>query len=238
MLLLITLTAVGCAGVLESLGLDRGPGEMLEQGSRALDAGDFREASEIFRYLAARCHSGEAGESAVLALAAAELDPRNPSGSPAAAAQLAARYLQIPSPPPAGLAHARTLYLLALELGAPPVREPFAPVLLTGAPAREEPASTWRPAERFESCGVPEPSSADRRLPEHPGPPLRARLDRVSAHRDSLAHRLDSLSAAADDRARRLRARVDSLEAELERIRALLREGVGRLPPSSAPPPP
>lgn len=233
LVLALFLTA-GCAGV-----LGRGPAEEEPDPDRrfraatvAADEGDFGSAGRHLRRLASRCESGERGREAVLLLAAVEVDPRNPDPSPAAAAHLAARYLQMPEAPAWTLTVAGTLYLTALDLGANPVRDPFAPIPSldgTAAEAGDEPADErevgpWRVARRFEDCGAETaPARTVRELPEHPGTPLWRAVQNARAERDSLARRADSLEARADE-ARRLRARVDSLEAELRRIRSLLQQ--------------
>lgn len=200
---------------------------LLDRASAALDGGEFMEAGRILRFLASRCESGDDGRAAVLLLAAVHLDPRNPHGSPVAAARLSARYLQVPSAPPSTLGEAESLYLLALDLGAPPVDDPLAPIPAFSRDHRARRlAGGWRVASRFDGCEAGGTAVEERPLPRHPGTPLWETLERVWEERDSLARRVESLSEEADEQARTLRARADSLQSELERIRELLREGI------------
>lgn len=230
-LLAVALTG-GCAG---ALGRGAGGGQAEERfraASAAAERGDFGRASRQLRSLAARCESGDRGREAVLLLAAVEIDPRNPSPSPATAAHLAARYLQVPQAPGASLAVAETLYLMALDLGANPVRDPFAPIpSLEGEAAAG--AGPWTVAESFRSCGESGEPEKVRNVPEHPGVPLWMAVRNARRERDSLAGRADSLTLRADSLAERaaeagrLRARADSLEAELRRVRSLLEQDPG-----------
>lgn len=225
LILLVGIVLVACARATVETPAEQPA--LLDEASAALDRSDFAKAEELLRSVATRCESGADGPAALLLLAAMHLDPRNPHGSPVVAAQLAARYLQVPSAPPASVGEAESLYLLSLDLGAPPVEDPLAPIPSSGRdrPARRVP-SGWRAADRFDGCERSEPAVAGRPLPRHPGTPLWEALERVWAERDSLSRRVERLSEEADEEGRSLRARIDSLESELRRIRELLREGV------------
>ena len=183
----------------------------LSDGLRALREGDYAAASSTFRWLASRCEAGPQGRQAVLLLASANLDPRNPGASPDEGARLAAAFLGMPGADAGERAVAETLYLLALELGA-------------GIPASPESRSAAGSssyldiANRFGECGRPGRSTAvayDSLLPAPPDTALATRLMRTRAQRDSLA------------------ARLTELAAELARIRALLQ---GDVPPDTGGP--
>lgn len=191
----------------------------------ALEHGRFEEAYWEFQALAEQCESGKWGRRSVLLLAAQVMDPGNPLRFPDAGAQLAARYLQVPAPSISTEALARSLYVHALELGATPVEDPFAPIPIRDTPpedaggrsgtAREaairaEAAGSWTVAPRFRSCDSRETPSLVRSLPDAPESTLYGDLEALSREREFL------------------RARVDSLESELERVRGLLRSGATR----------
>lgn len=182
--------------------------ERFRAGLHAAEAADFEGARVALGDLAARCETGPWGRDAVLILGALELSPRNPGGSPSIAAGLLARYLQEPSSPPSSLILAEAMYLAALDRGAEPVANPFAP-----GPAAPP------VAHRFAAChreSEPEPVRA---LPILPAPgSTRQALDQVRSERDSLAVLADSLTVLTDALSRRNAA----LEAELDRIRRLL----------------
>jgi hypothetical protein len=177
--------------------------------------GALGEAAAELRHLASRCESGPWGQEALLLLAALELSPGNPEGSPDAAAAILARYYQLSTVPARSLALAETMYLLALDLGADPVGDPFAPS-----------EATSEIAYRFDNChGSIEPL-AIRLLPEPPGPATaRPSFRAAASERDSLAHLADSLTHLADSLthlADSLAHEMTVMEAELRRIRRLL----------------
>lgn len=180
----------------------------LADGIRALETGDYEEASRRFRWLAARCESGADGRRAVLLLATAALDPRNPEGSPDEGARLTAHALRLPGVDPGQRVVAETLFLLALEGGAQ-------------VPARSGRTSSANDedvglAPRFQDCDVADPAgiAPARFLPVLPGAPTAVLHSRVRAERDSL------------------RSRVEAVEAELQRIRALLHRSLPSPPDS------
>ena len=210
LLFLASLTVVyGCALVPERFWPPDAPAstaapadvDPLDQGAAAVQAGDYGAASERFRQLASRCESGATGRQAVLLLAVAALDPRNPAASPDSAAALAAHFLMLPGTQPEDRATAETLYLAALNQGAAPPFDAAAEGRIAFQPAL---------ATQYENCGEVEvPNDTVRSsLPTLPGPGMAARLDRLQAVRDSLVRQ------------------VTGLEAELERIRSLLRQGI------------
>ena len=90
----------------------------LEYGVRALEEGDYRAALERIAPIAAICPTDELGRSAMLLLATAELDPRNPNGRPDVAAELTAFQLARRAEGQWEGAAAAHLYTLALDYGA------------------------------------------------------------------------------------------------------------------------
>lgn len=190
-----------------------GPESGIDFGSRlhtaavALGSERFDEAYRDLRFLAERCESGEAGSEAVLLLASQELNPRNPDRSPQAAAQLAARYLQISSASPTSLRVAESLYLLALDLGANPVESPFAsiPASDPGAaddragrdpdPEEAESAASWSVASGFRDCDVLARPRVERPPPRLAGRSLREQLTGLTTEQEVLVRRIEFLES-------------------------------------------
>lgn len=195
-----------------------GPEARATQAVEALERESYESARLELLSLAARCEAGEHGRDALLLLAVSELDPMNPFGSPDEAARLAAAYLELPDPDVRDALLARATYRLAVDLGG------VVHDSVTGASRRRAPPV----AERFEACEgrplLPVPAP----LPTTPELTTAARL---AALRTDLQAKSTSLSASArerDDlrmRTTTLQARIDELEAELDRIKALLRDG-------------
>lgn len=176
----------------------------------ALERDAFAAARYELYWLAARCEAGEEGRRALLLLAAIELDPNNPYGSPHTAASAAARYLLLPDAELDQLPFARSLYRIAVDLGgAPSVTSDTPP---TGALL----------AGRYDTCA---PGTEVVQTPKTlPSTPEVTKADRAQALRASLDERVDSLESL-ELRVAAGRARIAELEAELERITALLKEG-------------
>lgn len=183
----------------------------LDRGIQALEAGEYATASTRLARLASRCESGRPGRRAVLLLAGASLDPRNPDASPDRGARLAAHVLGLPGSDPTERALSETLYLLALDRGGEPPGE--------GAPSdSEETGADGYPAPRFYDCDAVAGDTGQSRsvaLPRLPGTPSAEVLSRTRGERDFL------------------QSRVVTLQAELDRIRELLREGI--LPDTTPP---
>ena len=168
-----------------------------QNGLSRLAEGDFGAAGQAFRESAVSCESGREGQRSLLFLSLLELDPRNPDAHPDSAALMAMRYLYLPDLPTSGALEAEALYVAALDRGADPgLRpDPEAPGL----------------ALRFERCGEPNP------LREAPSLPV---LDRPTA---SVLQGLDAERTALSARNEALQRTVEELQAELERIRGLMK---------------
>lgn len=116
-LVLVAALAGACAAL--DLNRDRqDPDREFDRALAAWRTGDYRSA----RHALLRVYNGFAerpvGQRALLALAAAELDPRNPDRRLDAASAFAARYIHEPGVPEWSRPVAEALYLLALDLGA------------------------------------------------------------------------------------------------------------------------
>jgi hypothetical protein len=176
----------------------------------ALHLDAFPVARNDLQWLASRCDAGERGRRALLLLAAAELDPQNRHGSPHRAARAAANYLLLPDAEGEHVPLARALYRLAIDRGATPAD--------TEAFVGEDGPQF---AGRFDTCDAEGPIDPTLSLPTTP---VETNAERMRA----LEAKVLALRTESDS----LRIRADELEAELERISELLREG-GRAPVSA-----
>ena len=119
-LALASLIALGaCAGLPEEPPPEQNASHRLERGLAALDAGLYADSFDDLAWVYARCPDRVAGAQALAALAAIELDPRNPAGRPAVGTDLLARFLRDPARPDWAVSLAETSYLMARALGAP-----------------------------------------------------------------------------------------------------------------------
>lgn len=220
------LLAVACA----SGRAGPAPEDPLTRGLVALDASEWSEAQVALNRVARQCESGTTGTDALLLLSTAHLHPANPGRNVALAARYAAHVIRLPDVDAVRLELAESLYLTALDAGAP--EPPQTPRTAPGA------------APRFSACDeeATVASLQPRALPRHPGIPVAQQLAASRSRADSLAAVVDSVGAATDrvvivrgEQQRegggaevdRLRSRVQALEAELDRIRRLLRKGGG-----------
>lgn len=205
--------------------------DLLDRSRAAQDAGDYARADSILLHVWDAC-GGEtpAGGRALLLLAGLRLDPRYGASSPAAAARAAARYLRTPGTPEWTRPLARQLYLLALEMGAPPLDADSVPEPGPASGSNTASGSDAAAAKRTDGTGDPA-AAADtgtaRSATPDVQPPLRAAALPVHA----CGVREPTRSAAAEPglpepggetlsaRLLRLQGQVAALQKELERIR-------------------
>jgi hypothetical protein len=200
----------GCAALRGSQQPD--PAAEVEAGLALLAAGDFAAAGERL-YPVYRAHwERPIGQRALLALMAAEIDPRNPDRRLWSTADMASRYLQIENVSEWTVPVAQSFYLLAVELGAAEERVARAEAERDEAEA----AAARQRAAAQRSSPAPAPAS---RAPEFTGQTVPARLGAVQAERDELRRRVQQLEGQVTQRDRQLRER----EQELERIRRTIR---------------
>lgn len=119
LLLIAVLPACSLAGGAESPTGDDARRRALEYGVSALEAGDYDAAAERLAPVAAICPVDALGSRAMLLLAAAELDGRNPAGRADAAAEMAAFQLARAGGWEGALAE--RIYTIALDFGADPI---------------------------------------------------------------------------------------------------------------------
>jgi hypothetical protein len=117
--LIAAIVAAGCAALASRPPVHDPEAEVL-YAVRAWRAGDYRAGRDALLRVANGQADRPLGRHALLALAAAELDPRNPNRRVDMASSLAARYLHLADSTDWAAPVAETIYLLALEFGAPP----------------------------------------------------------------------------------------------------------------------
>lgn len=181
------------------------PEATLRRAVTAIEERDFAAARHALLALAHDCAppSEEIKDRAALLLASVELDVRNPGGRPDAAASVAARMLARSTPGDPDAALAQTLYTLALDRGAKPV-DPDSDLIRPGYGCPADPDHMWPDA---------------RPLPE---PLASTTAQRLAALEDTLVIRTDSLRVL-HERLAVDHERTEALQAEIERIRQLLR---------------
>lgn len=113
----IVLVMAGCA-TLRGVRGGPSPESELMRGLSALRAQQFDTARLVLEPVYRMNWQEDVGQQALLALAAAELDPRNPTRRLWAGAELAGRLLSIEQAPAWAAPVAETLYLMAMESGA------------------------------------------------------------------------------------------------------------------------
>jgi hypothetical protein len=173
--------------------------------------GDLPAAEEAFRQLASRCESGSDGRLSLLFLSFLALDPRNPSAHPDSALLMSERFLNLPGNSQREMLEAEALYVAALDYGADPE-------------LRVDPVSPGF-AVRFGECDQPFPGRDQRALPTLDGSTA-GRLRSLDEERRTLTEENQRLRYTVRQTRRRgdsLQARVDTLAAELGRIRRLIR---------------
>ncbi len=183
------------------------------RGLVSLKLGDYEQAREAISHVVESCHASTIGAQALLALAAIELDPRNPDRDPATARGLAERYLSLSAKPAWTEPAIETLYLLAVDLGGGTESEPIE------GKAVAEPAPGYAPTE-VGLGGVPtgcEPSSdvpmvGTLLAPALTGEPVVDRLAGLERDRVRLRQQVA-----------RLERQLAELERELKRIRETLK---------------
>lgn len=209
------VAALGAAAGCAALGsTDRAPQPeaQLEAGLAALELGEYDRARRHLSWVYTTHWAEPAGQQALLALIAADLDPRNPDRRLGDAADLAARLIVNPDAPEWAEPLAESLYLLALQMGAhdPPLDSLAADSLAAdSAPPMPLVGDTASSAARAML------------LPTLDAPSFPRQLATVRTERDSLAARIGQLQEALAQRDRAIREK----DAELERIRKIIKGG-------------
>ncbi len=201
-LLLVLSLGAGLACARARPGGPRAPGpeQRLAQSLASLDSGQYAQATRELQALAQMYPNRPLGREALLATAAAELDPRNPERQLDQGAALMGQYLQSAAASDWTRPVAQTLYLLSLELGATTERAQQAEADAARARAQASRASA-------------------RALPDLPGPSIATRMSDLEHDRDRLTARVHDLEAGTAQLQKTL---ADTVQ-ELQRIRRTLR---------------
>jgi hypothetical protein len=180
LVLALAVTIAGCA--FAGRGGSPDPEQRLQAGLAALAEQDMVRAQEHLEWVYRNHPSEPVGMHALLAMTAAELDPRNPTRSLWEGADLAAQLLHSPDAPAWTRPLGHTLYLVALELGANEERMAQAQAALDAA------------------------------LPTFPGTSLPTQLKTVQAERDQLQGTVDSLQQQVTSARKELEEKKAELE--------------------------
>jgi hypothetical protein len=207
-MLAVSTNFIGCGG---RIGRPASEADVrAERATAALAMDDFTAAQAELSWLASLCYAGTARTTALLLLAALELDPTNPAGSPRDAARTVTKYFRASGSDDSWTPFARTLYRIAADQGGLDGAEaPAGP--LVGAPSCERSAEIADP------------------LPSLPAVTAFARARVLAADLSGLSDSIAVLTRRADS----LAAHTSALQAELDRIGTLLREGATPLPTGS-----
>ena len=203
----IALFTAGIAGCATLRG-ERGPspGEGLRLGLATLAEGDYARARPLLERVYLEHGREPEGRQALLAIAAAELDARNPERRLGVGAELAGRYLSTDSVPAWAVPVAESLYLLAVELGG---RD----TLL--APATENRQAAPQAPRSGERGRLSLPRSEVASVPE--------RIRRLTAAHDQEREELQKRVAALEQRLAASDKELKDAQSELERIRQTLK---------------
>jgi hypothetical protein len=204
--LLLVMSIAGAAGCATLAAPTPEPDSrtQLQDGVAAVEAQDYLRARGLLEPLYYQHWMEPVGRQALVALIAAELDSRNPQRRLWAAADMAARLLNLPELEPWLVPVGEAYYLLALELGAAEERVKQAESMRADAEARAERAEQGENARTL-------PAQTRRSVP--------ARITEVEGERDELKRELSRLNEQLTVRDRELR----ETKQELERIRRTIR---------------
>lgn len=173
---------VGTAACASLRGVPAGsPDARLSGALGLLETGEFAAAAAVLDSLYQAHWDEPVGQRALLSLAAITLDPRNPDRSLWASADYSARLIGIPDPPPFMLPVARSLYLVAVELGA----------------LEEERAAAAAARDEAEAIVA-------RSLPLYTGQSVPAQLSALAREREELMQRIAGLEQQLQDTTREL----------------------------------
>lgn len=181
--------------------------------TQALDAGDFVGA-RILLQARAECTGSTQGREALLLLTSLELDPRNPSRSPAAALAHAGLYLRLPGEPPERRALARAFYAIGLEMSG----DAAAAVSRSSVSGRMNASATPATGVSARVRGKCPTVASDRLLPFEPlSLPVQTahtRARSLELQRADIARRL----RVSEEARRAIEKQLADLAAELDRI--------------------
>jgi chemotaxis protein histidine kinase CheA len=227
---LVGLAGSGCAALRAEPEPD--PEQHLAWGLTALENQDYQTAHAHLAWLVSYFWNQPVGQRAMLALAAAEMDPRNPGRRLGIGAQIASDYLRLEETAAWLRPVVESAYLMALELGAAEeeiaqlsqereaaqaaARQARAQAQRAQQAARAAEAEARR-ARAAASAPAPAPAPA-RQVPALPGPPVTARVRELEQERSRLTQRATELERQVANRD----AELERTRRELDRIRRTL----------------
>jgi hypothetical protein len=205
--LALALVAAGIAGCAAIRPVDNPDGgRLLNEGVEALEERQYLEAYERFTEVYTLHPREPLGGRAMLALAAMELDPRNPGRRLDVGAAILGRYFSGEAISSWQRPLIETTYLMALELGASEYR-----VEVAEAEAEQ--------ARREAAAARAAVGDDGRSLPRLPGPSVRAQADALRVERNQLVARTGEL----ETRVAELETQLAEAQAELDRIRKTIK---------------
>jgi len=244
--ILVAITMAAATGCASAPPTDTGvqPSEQLTSGLVALEAADYSIAYDNLIGVRSVCGDSPIGQQALLVLAAAELDPRNPQRQIELAAEFAAHFLGLPNRAAWAQPLAESLYLLSMEIGASDAvgtmlggggigddGEPVTAMVATAGP--NDTSATDPEVERAETLRravfgfVPKPVPAECGVDwQQVGETEGERVDLPVLPLSPVTERITELEQERVDLVRRqgeLENEVEELQTELARIRETLR---------------
>jgi hypothetical protein len=170
----VLLVGTAACATVRGAGTGRSADQRLTDGVLLLETGDYAAATAVLDSVYRSAWTRPVGQRALLELAALSIDPRNPGRSLWQSADYSARLVAIPQTEPWMLPVARSLYLVAVELGA-----------------LEE--------ERVQAARDSAAAESERGLPRYQGETVPARLSALERARDELAQRVAGLEQQLRD---------------------------------------
>jgi len=241
---LTLVAATGCASA-PAGDPDVLPAEHLTTGLVALEEADYNIAYDNLIEVRSVCGDSPLGQQALLVLAAAELDPRNPERQIELAAEFSAHYLGLPNRAAWAQPLAESLYLLSMEIGASDAvgtllgvrsgegsedAEPVTAMVATAGP--NDSSATDPEAERADALRravfgfVPSPVPTECGVDWQQVSDTAAPLDLPVLPLSPVTERIAELEQERVDLMRRqgeLQGEIEKLQTELARIRETLR---------------
>lgn len=235
----LVATLAGCAAITPGRAPEQDAEQRLDRGLAAIGAGLYAEAFEDLAWVYSRCHGRQAASHALAALAALELDPRNPAARPHLGTELLGQVIQEPGAPLWVRPLAESAFLAALALGAPHPESAGpgmdghdhageqSPMSDSGPYLDERPGVhpalgvTIADQGTVYGCGraVRTEGWVAPVLPALPGPSMAELLASAQQRRDATAARADTLSQELA----LVKEQLEATRAELDRIRETLK---------------
>lgn len=234
LILALVATAAACASLTPERAPQQNAQFRLDRGLSALQSGLYEEAFEDLAWIYSRCSGRRAASRALTALAALELDPRNPVGRPDLGTELLGQVIRDPGASEWVRPLAESALLAVVALGAPhPDTDSLgaghaheegdveAHAGLEGLSEADVQAETDADAEPVVGCGpmVETEGWVPPMLPTLTGPSMADLLATAHQSRDVAVARSDTLQRELAA----VREQLEATRAELDRIRETLK---------------